>query len=180
MDVLTALLIIDAQSALLSSDSPAARCEQVLSNLNLAIAKARAVNMPVIFVQHDGPEGSPLAPDSDGWQIHPQLNGLATDYIVRKTVGDSFYAPQLHNLLKKRGVRRLWIGGSATDFCVDTAVRAALSHDYEVTVIADGHTCRDRPLLKGETVIDYFNWVWSEMSEAPQALRVITADALQA
>jgi len=168
----TALLIVDAQYALLDGDPPAVRSRDVLFCLNLTIAKARLQEMPVIFIQHDGPANSPLAPDTKGWKIHPELARLEMDPVIRKTVGDCFYAPPLHDLLQKLGVKRLWIGGCATDFCVDTAVRTALSHDYAVTVIADGHTCRHRPFANGETVIDHFNWVWSEMSEAPQALCV--------
>ena len=175
MNSSAALLIVDAQYALLDGDPPAVRSRDVIFSLNLAIAKARLLKMPVIFIQHDGPASSPLAPDTDAWKIHPELTRLATDTVVRKTVGDCFYAPQLHGMLQKMGVKSLWIGGCATDFCVDTAVRTALSHDYAVTVIADGHTCRNRPFVKGETVIDHFNWVWSEMSEAPQSLRVQAA-----
>lgn len=104
--------------------------------------------------------------------MHPALLRAASDPVVHKTVGDSFYRPELHALLQRQGIRHLWIGGSATDFCIDYAIRSALSHDYAVTVLADAHTCRDRPLLSGAQVIAHFNWVWSNMDETPQPLRV--------
>ncbi|UNP29261.1 isochorismatase family protein [Lysobacter gummosus] len=172
MKAATALLIIDVQIAMIEGDTQAVLGPQILANLNMAISKARASGMPVIFIQHDGPVQSDMEADCETWNIHPSLNRLDTDVVIRKTVGDCFYAPALRYLLQKLGVHRLWIGGCSTDFCVDTAVRAALSHDYEVTVIADGHTCRDRPFVKGETVIDHFNWVWREMIEAPKPLHV--------
>ena len=50
--------------------------------------------------------------------------------------------------------------GSATDFCVDTTVRAAASRDYEVALIADGHTTRDRPHLEAAAIIQHHNWMW--------------------
>lgn len=179
MNLPTALLIIDAQVGLFEGNERAVRSESVIANLNTAIEKANTLNMPIIFIQHDGPADSPFAPHSEGWQIHPALARSAADIVIRKTVGDSFYAPALNEHLKALGVQRLWIGGAATDFCIDTAVRTALSHDYEVTVIADGHSCRDRPVIKGETVIAHFNWVWSEMIEAPKTLRVQTVAELR-
>ena len=38
----------------------------------------------------------------------------------------------------------LLVTGCATDFCVDTTVRVAASRDYEIVVVADGHTTADR------------------------------------
>ena len=43
-----------------------------------------------------------------------------------------------HLYLKSLGVSRLMISGCATDFCVDTTVRSAASHGFEVLVLSDG------------------------------------------
>ncbi|UGA36039.1 hypothetical protein JOS77_15905 [Chromobacterium haemolyticum] len=50
----------------------------------------------------------------------------------------------------------------------------ALGHvaEYTVTLIADAHTCKPRPGLSAEQVIDHFNWVWSNLDETPKPLRV--------
>ncbi|MBA4709918.1 cysteine hydrolase family protein [Aquitalea aquatica] len=167
----SALLIVDVQVAQFEP-APPYQADAVLARLNQAIALARQQGMPVIFVQHDSPPGTDLAPGSAGWALHPALQRLPEDLVVHKTVGDSFYRPELHALLQQLGIHQLWIGGSATDFCIDYAIRSALSHDYAVTVLEDAHTCRNRPLLSGEQVVAHFNWVWRNMDETPQALRV--------
>jgi nicotinamidase-related amidase len=53
------------------------------------------------------------------------------------------------------------IAGWATDFCVDATVRSAVSHDYHVTIVSDGHTVSDRPHLTARDVIRHHNWVWA-------------------
>jgi hypothetical protein len=40
-------------------------------------------------------------------------------------------------------------------------VRSAVSHDYHVTVVSDGHTVSDRPHLIARDVIRHHNWVWA-------------------
>lgn len=32
------------------------------------------------------------------------------------------------------------------------------------SVVADGHTTADRPIIPARQVIQYFNWLWSEMT----------------
>lgn len=169
----TALLIIDYQYGLIESNPPAAHAAQVTANLNQAIGLARAAGMPVIFIQHDGTPDSDLPPGSRDWEIHPALARRPEDIVIHKTVGDSFYRPELNDTLRRLGVDKLWIGGSATDFCVDTAIRTGLSHNYQLTVLSDAHTCRDRPTLKAEQVIAHFNFVWSNMDETPRPMRVL-------
>ena len=74
---------------------------------------------------------------------------------------NSFYETELSSTLKNRGIEDLWVTGCATDFCVDTTVRAAASLDYRVTVVEDGHTTADRPHLDAVSIIRHHNWVWA-------------------
>ena len=53
--------------------------------------------------------------------------------------------------------------GWATDFCVDSTIRSAVSHDYNVVVVSDAHTLNDRPHLDAVSVIRHHNWVWSDL-----------------
>ncbi|POZ63274.1 cysteine hydrolase family protein [Chromobacterium alticapitis] len=171
----TALLIIDVQVGVVEGEPRAARLDSVLDNLNLAIAKARQRGMPVIFVQHeedDLPHGSPA------WQLHPKLARQDGDALVFKRYGDSFCDTNLAQLLSEHGVNKLWIGGAATDFCVDSTLRNAVSRGYQVTAIADGHTTVSAFALSGEQVVDHFNASWSHTSATPQPLRVLPAAAL--
>ncbi|KMN82352.1 hypothetical protein VK98_07780 [Chromobacterium sp. LK11] len=167
-----ALIIIDVQYGLIEGQPRAGRADAVLANLNRAIALARRQDMPVIFIQHDSGPGSDLARDSDDWRLHPALAREDGDVVVHKRFSDSFQRTALNTLLRDGEIEELWLAGSATEFCVDSTLRSAMSQEYAVTLIADAHTCKPRPRLSAEQVIDHFNWVWSNLDETPKPLRV--------
>ncbi|MEJ8676055.1 cysteine hydrolase family protein [Chromobacterium amazonense] len=171
----TALLIIDVQVGVVEGELRAARLDSVLDNLNLAIAKARQRGMPVIFVQH---EEDDLPHGSAAWQLHPKLARQDGDLQVFKRYGDSFCETDLAQLLQSHGISKLWIGGAATDFCVDSTLRNAVSRGYQITVIGDAHTTVSAFALSGEQVIDHFNAAWGASSATPQPLRVLPAAEL--
>lgn len=174
-DPAAALLIIDVQLDVVCGERPAARLPAVLANLNQAIAKARERGYPVVFVQHEEPgmeHGSP------GWALHPALSPETGDLFVSKRFGDSFCSTSLAALLGERGIGHVWVGGCATDFCIDSTVRNAVSRGLQVTVIGDAHTTVSAFELSGEQVIDHFNAVWQATSATPQPLNVVRASAL--
>jgi nicotinamidase-related amidase len=51
----------------------------------------------------------------------------------------------------------------ATDSCVDSTIRSAISNDYDVVVVADGHTVSDRPHMDAAAVIRHHHCVWSQL-----------------
>ncbi|MEZ6967567.1 cysteine hydrolase family protein [Aeromonas sp. S9(2024)] len=159
MDV---LLIIDVQQGLFTE--PRYRQEQVLANINRAAAYIRQHHGRIIYVQHDGPPGSELVPGTPGWQLHPALQPAKGDSRVRKEGCDSFLDTELAFLLAEQPVDRLILCGCATDFCVDTTVRSAASHGFEVLVLSDGHTTADRPHLGAAQIIEHHNWMWHHLS----------------
>ncbi|NWK78060.1 isochorismatase family protein [Aquitalea sp. LB_tupeE] len=171
----SALLIVDMQCGVVAAEPAAVRLEQVLNSLNLAIAKARQRGLPVIFVQH---EEAGLERGSAAWQLHPALPATAADHFIYKRHGDSFCDTPLAALLENLGVSKLWLGGCATDFCLDSTLRNAVSRGFQVTVIGDGHTTLSAFALSGEQVIDHFNAVWDATNATPQPLLVQPAAAL--
>lgn len=135
-----ALLVIDAQVAILDGDSPAYRRDEVLARIGELLAGARAAGVPVVHVQHDDATYEPMKPGAPGWQIHPAVAPVAGERVVRKRACDAFYGTPLRAELDALGVTRLVVAGCETDYCVDTTVRRALSLDYDVTLAADAHT----------------------------------------
>lgn len=158
------LLIIDMQVGLFSATSPRFDAEGVVQQINRIASAVRAKSGCVIFIQHDGTAEEDLEPGSAGWQILPTLERKFEDILIRKTANDSFYKTNLSAILEKLKPEKLIISGCATDFCVDTTIRAAASRDYEITVIADGHTTGDRPHMNAATVITHHNWVWQNLT----------------
>jgi nicotinamidase-related amidase len=171
----TALLIIDVQVGVVEGELRAARLDAVLANLNLAIGKARQRGFPVIWVQH---EEAGLEHGSAAWQLHPRLASQEGDAHIYKHYGDSFCETDLAEILAHKGISNLWLGGCATDFCVDSTLRNAVSRGYQVTVIRDAHTTLDAFALSGAQVIDHFNAVWNATTGTPKPLHVRSAQEL--
>ena len=72
-------------------------------------------------------------------------------------------------------MRRVLITGCATDFCIDTTVHAAMSREYEVVVVADGHTTADRPHVDAVSLIRHHNWLWPNLIHPKVRVEVMEA-----
>lgn len=172
----TALLVIDFQYGLIDMEPRATRGAETLASLNRLIAHARACGHRVLFIQHheaDLPRGS------EAWQLHPGLDYREGDTVIEKTAADSFLDTSLRQYLDAEGIENLWVGGYASDFCVDTTVRRAASLGYAVTVVADAHTSKNRPHASGETLVAHLNWLWANLAVPGNAIRVLPLAALQ-
>jgi nicotinamidase-related amidase len=147
----TALLVIDAQVGLIEGFE---HCwTGVLETIQDLTARARRAGVLVVFVQHCGGLGHPLEPNTPGWQLHPSLAPTADDLVVRKRSSDSFKKTPLHDELQRRGIKLLVVTGAQTELCVDATCRQAVSLDYEVTLVEDGHTTSDNAVLTAQQVI---------------------------
>lgn len=154
-----ALVIIDLQANLF--DEPRAwRIDEVAALLDAKAAEARAAGAPVIFIQHEE-AGCEWERGTRGWAFHPSLAPKPGDRIVAKTYCDGFRDTTLAVTLAELGVDEMVVGGYASDFCVDTTVRAAASRGLPTTVIADGHTTSDRPHLAAANIVRHHTFVWS-------------------
>ena len=69
----TALLVIDVQNGMFAEDDAVYQGEGLLATIGDLLAKARAAQTPVIFIQHNGSPGHPLEPGGAGWPIHPAI-----------------------------------------------------------------------------------------------------------
>ncbi len=157
------LLVVDMQKGLFSEDTPRFDTDGVIQRINLLIEKFRQAKHPIIFIQHDGPKGDALAPDTRGWEILDALDRLPTDLVIRKQACDGFLETSLLESIRALEEQQLIITGCATDFCVDTTVRSAASKNLTVIVAADAHTTADRPHLDAKTIITHHNWSWENL-----------------
>jgi nicotinamidase-related amidase len=153
------LLIIDMQNAWLNN--PARPCfdsAAVAERINHAARRIRADGGKVIFVQHANEEA---VFGSAPWQTIAALEQDPADAIVHKLAADSFAATDLADRLAQSATSTLYVSGFATEFCVDSAVRAAASRGLQVVVLSDAHTTADRPHLAAPAIVAHHNWVWT-------------------
>lgn len=175
----TAVLVIDVQSGLFAGEPAAFEAEAVIARINEVAAMARKAGAPVFVIQHDGEPGSDyLAPFTDGWKLHPSLVARPGDLFIRKTTCDAFYGTSLESELRARGITTLLLTGYATDFCVDTTLRNAVSKEFGIIVVADAHTTSDSPVLKADLVRQHHNWAWAN-SISRKGVTVLKASELR-
>jgi nicotinamidase/pyrazinamidase len=80
---------------------------------------------------------------TDGAELHPGLDRSKVDVVVDKGQDalsegySAFQDTELADLLRSRGVDRLYVAGLATDYCVKNTVLDALQAGFEVTVVED-------------------------------------------
>src|SRR5262245_53944424 len=105
----TALLVIDVQNGVVTGSH---NRDDVIANINTLIGKARAEDVPVIWVQHSDED---LEKGSEGWQYVPELVREESEPLIHKLYGDSFEDTELEAVLADRGVGRLVVTGAQTD-----------------------------------------------------------------
>jgi len=171
-----AMLVVHMQVGLLSGE-PKHDLRGVLDRINRLAAKVRARSGNVIFIQHCGGKGDEFEPHAPGWQFLPELHREPADIIVRTTLNDPFAGTNLEACLRQVQPDRVLVTGWATDFCVDSTVRSAIAHRYNVVAVADGHTLNDRPHLDAESIIRHHNWVWRHLI-SQHSIEVTAADEL--
>jgi nicotinamidase-related amidase len=89
----SALLVVDVQQGMFMPPTPAFQGEAVVEKIAGLLARARAQNLPVIHVQHDGGPGDVLERGSQGWQIHPGITIAAGEPTIEKRYCSAFQKP---------------------------------------------------------------------------------------
>jgi nicotinamidase-related amidase len=153
----TALLVIDVQNDVMAG---AHNRGDVIANIASLVDKARAENVPVVWVQHfaDG-----LPPGSDGWQYVAELTQQASEPVVHKHYGDAFEETDLETVLAERKVGRLVVAGAQTDECIRSTLHGAIVRGYDATLVEDAHTTEDLSEWGAPTpdkVIAHTNLYW--------------------
>ncbi len=158
-----ALLIIDMQKGSFTPETPRHDAQGTVRRINVLADFCRARGWPVIHIQHDGTGTGAFEKGSWDWELLDDLAVKLGDLRVDKTANDAFYRSGLQSLLTEQNVTELYITGCATDFCVASTIQSALTKDYAITVVADGHTTGDRLDLTAVQMIAHYHWVWQHM-----------------
>jgi nicotinamidase-related amidase len=153
----TALLLVDIQQCMFTPPLVPYQGDAVVARIAALLARARARRAPIFHVQHEGGEGSGLAKGSPGWAHHPAVAPRAGEPVVEKRHSSAFHATELHAQLTRSGIDHLVIAGLQTEYCVDSACRTAVALGYRVTLVADGHTTFDTPILPAVQIIAHHN-----------------------
>ena len=174
----SALVIVDVQNDFCPGGSLAvAGGDEVVPVMNRYAEAFAAAGRPVIadrdyhpgrtthFVQFGGAWPPHCVQGTPGAEYHPDLVLPSETVHVVKGMGaeeDAYSVFQgrdgdgrsFEALLAERGVRKLYVGGLATDYCVKHTVLDALKAGYEVVLLADGIRAVDVQPDDGERAIE--------------------------
>lgn len=160
----TALLVIDMQRDVVAD---AHDRDRVIANINALVDRARAEQVPIVWVQHADHD---LPAGSDGWRYVPELVRNHDEPLVHKSFNDSFENTELESILAERRVGRVVVTGAQTDACIRSTLHGALVRGYDTTLVSDAHTTEDMRAWGGplspEQAIAYTNMYWG-WSKAP-------------
>lgn len=138
-----ALIVIDLQNDYFPEGGfPLWHAEETLAKVEVAIARARALGIPVIVVQHVADPAKGIAPffnaGTTGVDVHPRIAEAAPDAImVTKSFADSFLQTSLEHELSRIGAEELLICGMMTQNCVTHTAISKSAEKYQVTVLGD-------------------------------------------
>lgn len=167
-----ALLIVDVQNDFLPGGSLAVPDgDAVLEPLNRWIARFTTAGLPVVatrdwhtpdhcsFAAQGGPWPPHCVAGSDGARFPAALKLPADTPVISKATQQGadaysgFDGTDLDAYFTGLAVRRLFIGGLATDVCVLNTVRDALALGYAVELLLDGMRAVDVQPGDGERAI---------------------------
>jgi nicotinamidase/pyrazinamidase len=151
-----ALIVVDVQIDFCPGGAlPIERGDEVVPVLNRWMAAAIEAQIPIYasrdwhplhhlsFTESGGEWPVHCVQDSPGARFHPSLKLPPDAVVVTKGVRfdrdqySAFDGTGLASELRKRGVRRVWVGGLAQDVCVRATVLDARRDRLDAVVIAD-------------------------------------------
>ncbi|GAA0520975.1 isochorismatase family protein [Tatumella terrea] len=149
------LVVIDMQSGVLAVER--FQVNEKIALINQLIDAADEV----IFIRHC--EGE-MQPGTLAWQIAPAIIQPENARYVSKTACDGFFQTTLARELNACGERAFTVCGCATDYCVDTTIKAGASLGYDITVAGDAHTTAERTFVSAQQLICHHNEVWAGLT----------------
>jgi nicotinamidase-related amidase len=161
----TALVMIDLQHGTLARQLAPYSREQVVGNCVLLSQEMRNRGGMNVFVHvllddmlalpADAPMRKPgtPAPPPEASHLVPEAGVEATDIVIAKRQWGAFYGTALDQLLRRRHIKTIILGGVMTNFGVESTARAAFDMGYELvfaedamsSISADAHqfACQD-------------------------------------
>lgn len=171
----SALLVIDVQNLVVDG---AYRRDEVVGNIAGLVERAREAGVPVVWIGH---EAGHLPAGSREGTFVDELEELRTrqqEPLVIKHYGDAFEGADLESVLAGCGVGHLIVTGAETDACIRSTIHGGFTRGYDVTLVSDAHTARDKAQWGAppvDQVIAHTNLYWAHQAAPGRTAEVVAA-----
>lgn len=168
-----ALIIVDVQNDFLPGGSLGITdSDQIIAPLNEYAKKFAEKGLPVFatrdwhphehcsFKEQGGPWPPHCVANTEGAEFSKDLKLPAGTRIISKAmypdndVYSGFGSTNLHGKLTEMGIKRVFIGGLATEYCIKATVQDALNHGYETYFLLDAIKAVNVKPRDGETAVE--------------------------
>lgn len=140
------LMVVDVQVGVMAK---AWEAQRTIAQVALAVGRARAAGVPVIWVQHASPE---LQTGTPAWQWVPELVPAAGETLIAKRYNSAFEDTPLEARLAELGASHIVLAGAASGWCIRATAYAALDRGYDLTLLSDAHSTPSLTLDDGQRV----------------------------
>ncbi|QHI96723.1 isochorismatase family protein [Xylophilus rhododendri] len=135
-----ALLVIDVQNEYVTGglriEYPPVH--DSLERIAQAIDAANAAGIPVVLVQNDAPETSPVfARGSDGWKLHASVASRPHALVISKTLPSVFAGTALADWLSKQRIDTITVAGYMSHNCDASTIVDALHRGLKAEFLSD-------------------------------------------
>jgi nicotinamidase/pyrazinamidase len=136
--------------------------------------KWRGTDPPSIWPVH-------CVENTPGAELHPALERAKVDVIIDKGQDpnsqgySAFQDTRLGDLLRERGVGRLYVTGLATDYCVKNTVLDAVRQGFDVTVVEDAVRGVDLTPGDSERALEAMEGAGAKVASSEEVRRAKTA-----
>lgn len=166
-----ALLVVDVMVGIFELPVPLHEPDTFLASVRGLIERARAANVPVIYLQHL--RAGLFARGAPAREIHPAIAPHPGDVVVDKSEPDSFHGSALAEVLRAREVGELIVCGFATQDCIDATVRSAFARGYSVTLAAGAHTTTANSVLTAAQIVAHHDVVLARFGRVTPAAEIV-------
>jgi nicotinamidase-related amidase len=141
----SAVVVIDAQREYTDGRLPLINVEPALAEIGKLLKRARALQIPVIHIQHQGKPGSAFGPDTTGFEIASPAKPAPGEAVVHKSLPNAFASTDLASRLAALKKSNVVLVGFMTHMCVEATARASIDLGFKATVVASATATRPLP-----------------------------------
>ncbi|MCL5974641.1 MAG: cysteine hydrolase [Gammaproteobacteria bacterium] len=148
----SALILIDCQNTYRRGVMQLSGVEEAIIEAKALLKRARAANIPIFHIQHDGGAGSPYDLTSDIGQISSEVAPQDGEFVITKNFPNSFIQTELDERLRALNIEQIVLAGFMTHMCVNSTAHGGFNLGYKPTVVASATATRPLEAAHGKLV----------------------------